>query len=864
MDKILIKDLVTTKTISNDISSYAPNVVTAQNIVKEISVVIQQNELPPEIVKYSDIGMISTSMTDFIEKQTSFISNGNWYNYEDPAMSFEEHSWWEKSGTKIIFKKLEDQYSYRAIEVPLEAGKTYNIQYSSTASNQKVYNAFAVDDNYNKIETFVNNDSNTFLMSDSYNEQEYRGKTLFNVFTMPEGSTKLCFSLTTGSLYNVLYIREGTYRFPCDPYQPVYSTKYSYDGLEDVIKRSDIKPISAKMTDFVDVKQMIMNNLYDFNTMCSELHYWWQINKENTGIKVLMKQVADQFNYYAIEIPVNPGQTYRIWYNSEQNNWYQLYNVFATDCQHHVVETILNNSWRTIDPIKSISDSEAQAQGKTMLRTITVPENATRLLISTNSVGLVNCLCLNEGTEKIIPVIPYSETPTLSSYYIYKDLEDVERHPSKLKLMLPDSFNILSGIVTDNTNRACSYAEIFFNDSVYGDSNDTKTFQAYIKENAYCYSYGRYCSIRGYKTGKWDLNIKMFDNTMNELDSKTLSVNVLNANELHSPETNKTILVIGDSLTQNGGWVNEFMRMLTADNGSPIGLGLSNLQAIGSKFISNENVRFEGFGGWSYINYNTAYQEQATVKWFECQHSLTSADLMAVYQDQETQQIWVLTDIKQGMAKLMKNSGSSDALSSPGTFVHISGGTSIEDINYTGTSAAVANPFWNEDSNAVDFQKYAQDRSVSSIDYCYVFLGWNNVGTDDTTLKSQILTLIGNIHSAFPNCQIMLVGLQKPSKDGCGMIRSSNSFTSSEYVKYLNHSFRMKRIYEEIANENENTYYVHLASFFDSKYGYSTSNVKVNYRSTVIEERQNNNVHPNASGYLQIADAITRDFIGRI
>lgn len=190
--------------------------------------------------------------------------------------------------------------------------------------------------------------------------------------------------------------------------------------------------------------------------------------------------------------------------------------------------------------------------------------------------------------------------------------------------------------------------------------------------------------------------------------------------------------------------------MLTSNTGSPIGLNLSNFISLGSKF--NGNVNFEGVGGWEYSHYNTNYKDSSVARWFNCIHTMTKADIMSVYKESTTNEEWRIVDIKDGSVKLYKNSSAKTSIPSSGELLYVSGGVTKTNISYTSTSDAVANPFWNEDLGRVDFKKYTEDRGATSLDYCYVLLGWNSKGYDNDTLTSKILTFSNNIHSDYPNC----------------------------------------------------------------------------------------------------------------
>lgn len=82
------------------------------------------------------------------------------------------------------------------------------------------------------------------------------------------------------------------------------------------------------------------------------------------------------------------------------------------------------------------------------------------------------------------------------------------------------------------------------------------------------------------------------------MSSSKIIVSSIKAN----PVTQKTILCIGDSLTEMGYYVDEFKRMLTGTGGTPVAYGLSNFKFIGRKTTAN-GTKHEGTGGYKFESY---------------------------------------------------------------------------------------------------------------------------------------------------------------------------------------------------------------------------------------------------------------------
>lgn len=143
--------------------------------------------------------------------------------------------------------------------------------------------------------------------------------------------------------------------------------------------------------------------------------------------------------------------------------------------------------------------------------------------------------------------------------------------------------------------------------------------------------------------------------------------------------------------------------------------------------------------------------------------------------------------------KVIRTSGST-ALPANGALLWVSGGAHTGNIEFTAAEQAAGNPFWDENSGKVDFAKYAQRMGVPSIDYIYVLLGWNSAGETENSYKAEVRTFIGNVLAAYPQCQIVLMGLQVPARDGLG----ANYGATGIYCRYydlMQHVWRLDRWY---------------------------------------------------------------------
>ena len=196
-------------------------------------------------------------------------------------------------------------------------------------------------------------------------------------------------------------------------------------------------------------------------------------------------------------------------------------------------------------------------------------------------------------------------------------------------------------------------------------------------------------------------------------------------------------------------------------------------------------------------------------------------------------------------------------LPSSGTLTWVNGGDGSDNsaISYTSYIAESGNPFWDNDTNRVDFSSYAAKIGASSIDYCYVLLGWNQTYDTETTFKNNARTFINNLLASFPTCKITLMGLQVPSLDGFG----ANYGCNWNFYDKLKVVFNMNKWNYDLAQEFTNVDFINIAGQFDSENNIITSTRQVNVRNSKTEIYGANGVHPAYAGSMQIADAVYRN-----
>lgn len=358
--------------------------------------------------------------------------------------------------------------------------------------------------------------------------------------------------------------------------------------------------------------------------------------------------------------------------------------------------------------------------------------------------------------------------------------------------------------------------------------------------------------------GTIPMTIKLYDLHHNLLDTKSLNL-VVRA-KATSPTAEKTVLYVTDSLGANGYVADEFNRRLTGNGGNPTADNMENISFIGTCESIDHKVKYEGYGGWQFGTYNIENKSDKYM-WVTTAHDKTVDDQHSTYKDSNNT-LWKLETIETNRLKFIRVSGSG-TLAASGSLVWVADGINHSNITYTASEQASGNPFWNESTSRVDFANYVTKQGKTTLDFVYVLLGWNNHPLVVDSYKSTVNTFIDNVLSEYPNCKIVLLGLQIPSQDGVALNYGANS-AYSNYYDLVNHVWKLNELYAEIATEYDNVSFVNICGQFDTENNMLSGSRNVNVRNSTKETYQTNGVHPAQSGYYQIADACYRDFVHKL
>ena len=582
--------------------------------------------------------------------------------------------------------------------------------------------------------------------------------------------------------------------------------------------------VTVEKTSFAEIQYSA--NLFDPATMATDEAWAYSGSPQSGGLVYIN---GDQYTtaYTALKIPI-PEDAENISIMRYSGTTGYIYSYYFTDADSKCISYEYNVQYQL-------------SSGKTL----TVPTGAVYLYITLRNGHDYNTMQLMiSATAQPIPYVEYK------AYVVIPNLK-VDGSASEWMhdavLSLPDKYELVVG----------DTFELFYQGIVKASHWDDFDVEVVCtKGNAFERKYVFTPTVDD--IGSITCVVNLYDPYHRLMDAKIVLLVV--KNKASSPLTGKNVLYVSDSLANGGHAPGEFKRRLVGSGGTPSGDALSNITFIGT--CDNGYVNYEGYGGWTWNSYNTANSSNAYMWITASGHDKTEADDQhSIYEASNGTQ-WKLETIQSGQIKIIRVSGSS-ALPSTGTLTWVSGGIHHNDITYTASSQASGNPFWDESEGKVDFAKYATALGASSIDFVYVLLGWNSSGTNEETTKQQVKTFIENVFASFPNCKIVLLGLQCPARDGLANNYGASGILAHFYSA-LNHVCNLNEWYADVASDYENVSFVNIAGQFDTKYNMPSTSMPVNVRNSTTVSIQSNGVHPAQSGYYQIADACYRDIMHKL
>lgn len=362
--------------------------------------------------------------------------------------------------------------------------------------------------------------------------------------------------------------------------------------------------------------------------------------------------------------------------------------------------------------------------------------------------------------------------------------------------------------------------------------------------------------------GTVTFTITVKDNNRNVIATKQCQL--VTVDIVKSPASVLKVLCFGDSLTAAGTWPHEADRRLTMSGGMPSGKELTNIDFCGS--LDANGTGYFGVGGWLWSSYTTegrpAYRFQVT--------GVTSLTVGAVYTNNGNTFTIREVNVTEGSGNILCAVSNLTPAPEASGVLTSSSGTGDETITYSSVTQDSQNPLWDYEEEKMSFIPYANKVSNGQIDVVYTLLSWNGQTagrTDFSTVINQIKVFADTLHSEFPNAKLKIMGVQVPSvRGGMGMNYGATGTSYADGYGMVVTALNQNDAYQEFANSegySDFVEFVNVSSQFDTDYNMPHNATKaVNVRnSTAVEWMDTNGVHPDTSGYYQIADVVYRNFI---
>lgn len=191
------------------------------------------------------------------------------------------------------------------------------------------------------------------------------------------------------------------------------------------------------------------------------------------------------------------------------------------------------------------------------------------------------------------------------------------------------------------------------------------------------------------------------------------------------------------------------------------------------------------------------------------------------------------------------------------------GGWNYQDYLQRATKESVPNAFWNPETSQFDIDYYLQQNNFTEVNAdgsnltILIQLGWNDVfNFTPTQIEVYCKQLIDVIKSKKQNIRVKLLSMNLPPYD---VYKAYNGTREQSYVSTMKKVITVARLYEKIALEDGYNSFVehvpYMPTFFPVN-SYPSLNIKANKRSADLKKVYNDDVHPTAQGYAQMADTL--------
>lgn len=333
--------------------------------------------------------------------------------------------------------------------------------------------------------------------------------------------------------------------------------------------------------------------------------------------------------------------------------------------------------------------------------------------------------------------------------------------------------------------------------------------------------------------GDYPIMVQVRNDNLNVLGEAKSVVHVVDIDK--APSAN--VLCCGASATATGYWAAELNRLMPT------------LNFVGAKQGTDEEVRLEATGGWSWSNF---ISPQSDAIRFYISSTNGSPAYGSVVSFGGYNYTIIEINLTGGVGNILC-SGSAP-LSSSGVLSNDS--ISLQFSRYETVKYA---PFYN---NGIDFRSYADKYCGGKIDLLITHIGvnnslWENSNADSSIEKAR--EFIAGYFRDFPNGKMIITAIPMPD-DGTNVYANTNTENNINRYGTLTSFLRYNKALSDLVEELKGVYNISYAPtnlFFDADYGYPKEHKCVNTRMSGYKEMVGvNGVHPIPEGSFMIADGI--------
>jgi len=392
-----------------------------------------------------------------------------------------------------------------------------------------------------------------------------------------------------------------------------------------------------------------------------------------------------------------------------------------------------------------------------------------------------------------------------------------------------------------------------------------RTIELYNKQVAWCGNVANFhfkwqCAVGKSMGRKWTctategmigahpMTLSVLDNNMTEVARVETTVKIVTAGaDIPTP---RKFVAIGDSLTNNKPWYQEWLNLSEATFGKPV---LQFLGTRGGQFVYKHEGR-SGYASKGYVtdsSYGYEGNYHLTVSCVTTPPTLKKRYSIYVtwggYVEFEVES-YDLTD-GAGTIDVNRLGGGGD-ISASGVMTGIDAGVDGDaTIAYSSAVCTTMNPFWNPATGAVDFANYSAEHGITP-DEVIIYLGANELSLDPSNTVANIRTLVTAVKRDWHVPIYLVFTGYYANQDGLGFASGSVHVDIEHRRKVFN---LMTALYAEFSADRE-LYFVPIALTMDREYNYGMVETPVNPHSTVTVPIPSDMVHPQLAGYKQMAD----------